>query len=89
MTVLDWGGCAGLGLVWGWFLGSMEGTIFRPRRTLFFLSAATLVLAAQAWGFRGWPGLTCFGVCAGASLSLHAGWRRSLRRRRQPVNPPA
>jgi hypothetical protein len=68
-------------------LGNLEGRISRLRRTLFPLALASLALAGQLWWFQKWPGFICFGISALASLLIHAGWRRSLRRRLALVNP--
>ena len=80
-------GSAGIGLVWGWLLGSVEGRIRMPRRTVPVLVLASLAVASIIWLFVEWRGTLCFGIAGLLAYLIHAGWRRHLRRRLEPINP--
>jgi len=74
-------GSMGLGLVWGWLMGSLSGRGGRLLRNGLALSAATLAFAAEVILLAGWQAVAFFlGATALALLSCVL-WRRDLRRR--------
>jgi hypothetical protein len=79
-------GSIGLGLVWGWLMGSLSG---RGRRLLLnglALSTATLVFAIEVFLLAGWRALVIFLGAAASALFLRVLWRRELRKRFGPPN---
>ena len=74
-------GSAAVGLVWGWLMGSLGGSMLRPLRTVPVLTLATLLLAGEVLMLANWQAvLLCLGATA-LTLLLHLGWRRTLRDR--------
>lgn len=78
---MAWLGSAGLGLVWGWLLGTKSGRRHRPWLTILALLAATGLVAGETWLLVGPQPAPIFlgAVIAGALLQL--AWRRALRAR--------
>jgi NhaP-type Na+/H+ or K+/H+ antiporter len=73
-------GSIGVGLVWGWLLGSLTGRIHRPWTTGVSAALATGVVATCAALLAGpRPLALLLGAVALAAL-LHAGWRGELAR---------
>jgi hypothetical protein len=77
-------GSAGVGLVWGWFMGNLSGRIQRPIFDGLAFSIATLLLAAEMFLMVNWMSLVLFLSTAGISLMIHLGWRRDLCKRFGP-----
>lgn len=74
-------GSVGLGLVWGWLMGSLSGRGGRLLRNGLALGAATMVFAVEVILLAGWQAVVVFlGATALALLSCVL-WRRELRRR--------
>ena len=74
-------GSVGIGMVWGWLLGSFAGRVRHPFRTGIAAGLATAAVAGGCFllaGSRPLPLL--LGATALAAL-LHAGWRQQLARR--------
>jgi hypothetical protein len=80
MTISTAGG-AGIGLVWGWLIGSLEGHLSKPLRSAIAVALATVAISVQLLWFRSWQGLALFWVAALFAFLAHIGWRRSLRGR--------
>jgi NhaP-type Na+/H+ or K+/H+ antiporter len=76
-------GGIGLGLVWGWLLGSLEGRVSRPLRSVLFLSIATLLLGVEVLVFADVSKVLLFLGSATLSLLLRIGWQHELRRHSQ------
>lgn len=74
-------GSAGLGLVWGWLLGSLGGRVRRRQLVGLSASAATLVVSAVVLWLADARALALFLGAATLALLLHLGWRQDLRRR--------
>ena len=74
-------GSIGLGLVWGWLMGSLSGRGGRLLLNGLALSTATLVIAIEVFLLAGWRALTPFLGAAAFTLLLHVLWRRELRKR--------
>ena len=74
-------GSMGLGLVWGWLMGSLSGRGGRLLLNGLALSTATLVFAIEVFLLAGWRALALFLVAAASTLLLHVLWRRELRKR--------
>lgn len=72
-------GSVGMGLMWGWLAGSLEGRVLRPWRTVLAVGLATLVMATPAAWFQGGTGLLGFGVAALTAGLLHLIWGHGLR----------
>jgi len=77
-------GSVGLGLLWGWVTGGLEGRVSNPAWTVSAFLAATLAIALAALLASSVYGLIAFLVSSGCALCVHAGWRRSLRCRAVP-----
>jgi hypothetical protein len=73
-----------MGLLWGWVTGDLEGRVSNPAWTISALLAATLAVALTSLLFSGPAGLAAFLVSSACAFCIHAGWRRSLRRRAVP-----
>jgi biotin transporter BioY len=74
-------GSIGLGLVWGWLMGSLSGQGRRLLRNGLALSTATLAFAIEVFLLAGWRPLALFLGAAASALFLHVLWRRELCRR--------
>lgn len=74
-------GSVGIGLVWGWLLGNLEGRVRRPLVVGWSTSLATLLLATLVLMFTDRRALWLFLGAAALSLLLHLAWRQELRRR--------
>lgn len=79
--LITWLGSVGIGLVWGWLLGSLGGRVRRPQLVGWSASAATLLVAVVVRWFADGRALWLFVGAAALSLLLHLGWRQELRRR--------
>lgn len=78
MTALRVLGNIGIGLVWGWLLGSFTCRGGTSYQTVMLLCFGTLVLGLIAVRFEDLSGLAWFsGALIFASL-LHLGWRQKL-----------
>lgn len=81
MTVLPILGSIGIGLVWGWLLGSLTYRVRRIRYAVLLVCLATLALGVVLVGFATWSSLPWF-ISALAIASLtHIGWRQRLTQR--------
>lgn len=76
-------GSIGLGLVWGWLIGFLEGRILRPGVVIVASTISTLVLTVEVYWLAGLRATPFFLIGAGVVLFLHSQWRRELRWRRQ------
>jgi len=78
MTTLRVLGSIGVGLVWGWLLGSFICRGGSSWQTVMLLCLSTLMLGLTVVLFADWSGLAWFsGALLFASL-LHVGWRQKL-----------
>jgi hypothetical protein len=71
-------GVAGLGLVWGWLLGSVTPTTERRHLTYIGLVGASLIVLAEVTALAGTKRLGAFLACQLATSLLHRGLRREL-----------
>ncbi len=76
--VLGTFGSVGIGLVWGWLIGSFTGRVNRPARSSISILLATLIIVAQVILFLDWVRLLFFFGAALFALFLHIEWRRKL-----------
>ena len=72
-------GSAGIGLVWGWLAGRLEGRIRKPLRTWSAVVGATAAVGAPVLAFSGWQGVAAFGSAMLLAFLAHVTWRRGLR----------
>jgi hypothetical protein len=72
-------GSIGIGFVWGWLVGTLEGRVQRSLRGTIGAVVSTLAVAVTVYGFESWRGLAAFLLTAGIALLIHTTWRRSLR----------
>ncbi len=77
-AVLGTLGSIGLGLVWGWLIGSFIGHMHRPIRSLVSIFLVTLSIVAQVILFLDWIRLLFFLGAALFALFIHVEWRRKL-----------
>jgi hypothetical protein len=73
-------GTAGIGVVWGWLIGLLEGRIFRPQRTIPILFIATFLIFLEILLIEGAVSSVLFWGAMAFSLILHVVWRRKIRR---------
>lgn len=79
--LITWLGSVGIGLVWGWLLGSLGGRVQRPQLIGWATSLATILAAFVVLMFADRRGLWFFLGATALSLLLHLAWRQELRRR--------
>jgi hypothetical protein len=77
-------GCSGLGLVWGWLIGSLDRWCYRSARNIFALIISTLLLVAEAILFAGWRFLPLFLGAIALAVLFHFVWNYYLYRRFRP-----
>lgn len=77
-TIVGTLGSTGLGLVWGWLIGSLKGRTYRPYRTVLSVFLATLVISTQVLWFLDWIRLLFFLGVALFAFFIHVEWRREL-----------
>ena len=80
-------GSVGMGLVWGWLVGSPAGRMRRLYRTIPAVALATSAISAHVLWVLGWRGLAGFLGAALAAFLLRVGWLRELRHRCEPSTP--
>ncbi len=71
-------GCVGVGAVWGWLIGKLDGTSPSPVRKVLAVGLATLLLAIEIFILAEWRALAFFLGAAALALLIHLGWRREL-----------
>jgi hypothetical protein len=71
-------GSTGLGLVWGWLIGSLEGRVHHAVKTALSVLIATLLLATGVILLTNWYTLFFFLGASVLAMLLHIGWRREL-----------
>jgi positive regulator of sigma E activity len=71
-------GSTGLGLVWGWLIGSLKRRVYRLRKTIPLVLLATMVISAQVLWFLDWVRLLFFFGAALFAFFIHVEWRRKL-----------
>ncbi|HPL21098.1 MAG TPA: hypothetical protein PLY74_08955, partial [Methanothrix soehngenii] len=71
-------GYMGIGLIWGWWIGSLSGKITRPLFDGIAAGAATLMFALWAFYLSGMWAPVLFFCAGGLTLYLHLAWRREL-----------
>ena len=74
-------GSVGIGLVWGWLVGSLDGRVRQPYLTVTMVGFATFVISVVILWFLDWRGLAFFLGAALITYLLHVGWQRELRHR--------
>jgi hypothetical protein len=74
-------GSLGIGLVWGWGMGTL-GPFHRPFVGFLALGAATLLLAAEVFLLASWAACGWFAGAVAVGWWLRLAWRRELDRRR-------
>ena len=71
-------GCTGLGLVWGWLIGSLYCRVYRPWKTILLVLLATIVISVQVLWFLDWVRLLFFLGAALFGFFIHVELRRKL-----------
>lgn len=74
-------GCVGIGLIWGWWIGNLDGRITHPMLYRLALGIESLALAIYIYILVGWEILGFFLSASGLALCLHLAWRQELRTR--------
>lgn len=77
-------GSIGLGIMWGWLVGNMEGRVRQVVRTVLSLVIATLFLVALVILLTNWYALFFFLGASVLAMLLHITWRRELYNRFGP-----
>ncbi len=77
--ILSFAGGMGIGLVWGWLIGSLEGRIKNPRLTIPVVIIAILVVSLEIFWFLSWSVTVLFWVSLLSTLAIHLFWRKRLR----------
>jgi hypothetical protein len=77
-AVLGTFGSIGMGLVWGWLVGSLSGRLHQPLRAFLSISLVTLMIVAQVMLFLDWIRMLLFLGAALFTLFIHIVWRRKL-----------
>jgi hypothetical protein len=80
-------GSVGIGLVWGWLIGSLTGRTYRPVRTFLSIFLVTSAIAAQVMLFLDWIRLLLFLGAALFALFIHIEWRSTLLQLKNSQNP--
>ncbi len=80
MTLPAIGG-AGVGLVWGWLIGTYCCRTPRPMLKGLLLSSATLILAGRIILLVDWWAMVLFLGAAGLASFVYRGWRHGLQDR--------
>jgi len=73
-------GSIGVGIVWGWLAGGLEGHVRRYLLTVVVVLVASLALGWLVFGYSSWHGTAFFSVAAVLAFLAHVAWRRMLRR---------
>jgi hypothetical protein len=79
---MSYGGL-GIGAVWGYLLGWLEGGPRHLVRTLLACVLTTALVGLETWMFAGLDAAWTFGLASLAFLLVHAGCRRTLRKIRR------
>lgn len=74
-------GYMGIGLVWGWWIGSLDGRITRPLLDGMATGAATVIFALGAFALSGSWAPMLFLCAGGLTLYIHLAWREELNNR--------
>jgi hypothetical protein len=74
-------GSIGIGMVWGWLIGTLEGHIHQPQRTIPAVSLATLLVIIEVFLIEGAGAVVVLLGAITLSLLIHVFWRRQLRLR--------
>lgn len=74
-------GSIGIGLVWGWLISRLDGSVHRVLSSVLAVGVSTLLLAAEIYLFSSWRGVFLFLSAVSLAWLLHLGWRRELRQR--------
>jgi hypothetical protein len=71
-------GSAGIGLVWGWLVGSLIARVHRPYRTASAVALATFAVLASVFLYLSWLGVGIFLGAALFAFTIHAIWRHQI-----------
>lgn len=71
-------GCAGIGSIWGWWIGNLFGRITRSILVALTLSIASLLLTVEVLIFAGYWNLIFFLGAVVLAFILHIQWRKEL-----------
>ncbi len=77
-------GYMGIGLVWGWWIGGIGGSISRPLLDALAAGAATLIISLGIAALADTWALQLFLGAAGLTLYLHLAWKQELKNRFGP-----
>lgn len=77
--ILPLAGSVGIGLVWGWLIGLLEGRINHFTVTVCSVVLASTVVSLLIARVNGLLGFGAFWVSVICALGIHISWRRSLR----------
>ena len=79
--VLPLFGSIGIGMVWGWLIGNLEGRIHQPQRTIPVIIVATFPIFVEVFLLEDARAVVVLGGAITFTLLIHVFWRRQLRRR--------
>ena len=79
-------GSSGIGLVWGWIVGSLADRLHRPNRNVLGVTLATLAISGCLLWLIDWHALPFFLGAALFAFLIHAGWRQELQSRSSPTD---
>ena len=71
-------GSMGLGLVWGWLMGSFKGREVRPLRAIPIIALTALLVSAQVLWLLDWIRVSFFFGAMLFAFVVHIEWRRQL-----------
>lgn len=71
-------GYMGIGLVWGWWIGGLSGSITRPLLDVLAVGTATLIFSLVTVTLAGIWALAFFLCAGGLTLYLHIAWKQEL-----------
>lgn len=84
--LITWLGGAGVGLVWGWWMGRLIGWTHRPLVNGLTPGVGMILLSIQIYLLADWRSLILFLGAAGFALLIHLEWLRRLRARFGPLH---
>lgn len=71
-------GGVGIGLVWGWLVGSVSHRTVKLWRAITVIALSTAVLSLLVLYFLNWRNLVSFLIAVLLASLVHAGWRQQL-----------
>ncbi len=85
--ILNLMGIIGLGIVWGWYLGTFTGRVHHLSFTVPALFSASLAVSAYLFWSSRISGLTLLAISVLVAMIIHMLWRRELQKRYGQIRP--